>query len=164
MDPCYYRPYPRPSNDLSQIIFIKNGDTTKIIKEFNYVIAYYGDITYNVDDFTSVELNYKYNYSSDDGDSGYYLYFSFKGYRTGDYTSNITLSFQQSYYSKDYLSDKSQIKITKYEDVWGLVEGNFADNFIYENDSISDTIFISCRFSALRWCDGGNRMGVFTFK
>ena len=144
--------YPLPSNDLSQIIILKDGDTIEVIKEFDYVIAYCNtyNITYNADDVTSVEI-YKNNNS--DHDSGYYLYFSFKGYGTGNYTSNVILTFKQ--FDKNYLSDKSQIEITKYEDVWDLIEGNFADDFIYEND----TIFVSCRFSALRWCAGGNRNG-----
>jgi hypothetical protein len=172
MDPCYC-PYTRPSNDLSEIIILKNNDTIEIIKEFDYVIAYYDDCLSA--SLTHVEIN---TYDFNDDDFGYYLLFSFKGYKTGDtgdYDSSIVfLCFKQPYphYDKCYSSDKSQIRITKYEDVWGLVEGNFADNLIpndttykkvglvednliYGKDSISDTIFVSCKFSALRWCDGG---------
>ena len=152
--------YPRPSNDLSKIIILKNSDTIKIIKEFSWVIAY------NSDNSTFIELdsNYYYNdYYHKDDYSGYRLMCDYDEGRIGEFDitnaaiglpSNNCLIGTYYYLLNDSLSTK--IYITKYEDVWGLVEGHFSGNFIYKKDTISDTIFVSCKFSALRWCDGGN--------
>jgi|AntAceMinimDraft_16_1070373.scaffolds.fasta_scaffold99310_2 hypothetical protein len=160
--------YPRPSNDLSQIIILKNSDTIKIIKDFSWVIAYN-----SISTSTLIELDSNYYndcYHKTDR-SGFLLKCVYNGCGIGEFGEfdiiNATITFPSNnclidnclidttyYLLNDSLSTK--IHITKNEDVWGLVEGHFSGNFVYEKDTISDTIFVSCKFSAFRWCDGGN--------
>jgi len=136
----------------------RNFDTIKLGR--SYVRAIW-DSKYLI---TMLQMNYNNNddYKNNDsiklfnGAKSYEIYIGFKGTLNSlstDAGAYIYYTYSNNQNNVYYnLVGKSQLTITKYEKVWGAVEGSFNGNFVNEHDN-TDTLKMKCKFNAIRWCD-----------